>query len=329
MLNFKSLFQRLVYLFIFISGSFGSFSHIALAKGEGVELMGNIPLYPSPDTVGVRALGMAGAGTALAEGTSSLFLNPAGLKRSLPIYVVEGAFSFHPSADSRIWNVSIVDTAKSNPLIGAGFSYSFFQNPREDDGKDQLLEGHAFRFALAMAWQNKLSIGLSMKYLHLSRPFLENLSAFTLDIGLIWHLLPKVALSIVGYNLIENPSNEIPLAMAIGVAVGENSPFRFAVDWIVDFESKGEPGHEFRIGAEYTFAKLLTLRLGYHYDLVRDRQPPAPWLPEKSRIGGHFLTGGIGIRYAQMGLQIAYRQQLDTGSLSNNRYLGFALQAWL
>lgn len=300
----------------------------AWAAGEGLSLTGGIPQWPNPDMVSVRTLGMGGAGVALADATDGIYINPAGLGRRLRTYIFEGSFAFHPAADSRIFNVGLAD-CKSNPLVSAGLAYTYFTNPREDDGDLHNITGHVARLGVAMGWQKKLYLGLMLKYLYLTRPFLADASTVTIDAGLIWQAHPLVSLSVVGYNLIYNPSNELPISMAVGIAVGNQTPFRAAVDWVIDFQSKGSVGHELRVGAEYTIMRIVSIRLGYHLDQVRDRRPLVPWLPEEGRELSHSLSAGIGFHYRQFGANIAFRQQLAANELINNRYLGFSIQIWL
>ena len=314
----------LVWGFAFLCVGLGSLH----AEGEGLDVLGHLPLWSSPDTVGVRALGMGNAGVAVAEGTSGLFLNPAGLRRRQKAYILDASFSFHPAADSRIWNVSLVDS-KSNPLLGGGMSYSYFWNPREGDGKTNVIQGHVVRLGAAMTWREQFFIGLTLKYLHLTRPFVPVISSFNLDVGVIWQFHRWFALSAVGYNLVYHESGEIPISMALGLAFGGALPVKVVLDWVIDFQTKGEVGHELRAGVQYTFLKYFTLRCGYQLDQVRDRRPVLPWLPTAQSDLSHHLSVGLGLRYAKVGLQVAFRQQLALDTLSQNRYLGFAFQLWL
>tara|TARA_B100000609_G_scaffold199390_1_gene202570 strand:+ start:8133 stop:9170 length:1038 start_codon:yes stop_codon:yes gene_type:complete len=314
---------RIILVFI-LSFSVSSF---AQAAGEGIDVVGSIPSWQTPETVGVAALGRGSAGTANGDTTTGLYLNPASLRKYLNTYVFEGTFSFHPSADSRVFNVALADS-KSNALLAAGLAYSFFSAPREDDGESNVLLGHMVRLGLGMDWRRTLYVGILLKYFYVSRPFKLDNYGINADVGVIYEPHPWFSLSLVGYNLLYNDDNEIPISMAGGIGIGGDTPFRASIDGVVDFQSKGEPGYELRVGIQYTFVDIFTIRAGYQLDQVRDRRPFTPWLDETARELSHFVSVGIGLRYAMVGLDISFRQQLDAGTLSNNRYLGFSLQFW-
>ena len=297
----------------------------AHAAGEGLDVMGGLPLWPSPDIIGLRPLGMGGAGIAMADGSEALYINPAGLARRKRNSVLEGAFYFHPGADNRVFNIGIAEN-ETNPILGAGASYSYYTSPREDDGKTTNITGHIARLAVAIRSQNKFFVGVTLKYMYMERPFLPIMESVNGDVGFTWQFHRLFSVSATGYNLIYKGNREEPIAAALGLSYGYQQPLQIAVDWVMDFESKGELGHEVRVGAEYTFREVFTLRLGYHLDLVRDRNPPNPLLEAEESSGMHFLTAGIGFRYANFGAEIAYRQQLATGKASENRYLAFSVK---
>lgn len=282
------------------------------AAGEGLDLVRGVPSWPSPDIPGIRPLGMGNAGLALADGPEAIFLNPAGMGFNKTSYL-EAGFYFHPAADNRIFNLSIVDS-KTNPYLAGGISYSYYISPRTDDGKYQSIFGHIIRLSSAYHSGDLWSVGLSLKYLNLIRPFFPPLSVFNLDIGLSWQILKWLSVAITGYNLIYNDSGETPIALGVGAAVGMNLPFRIAVDALIDFQTgqklKGQVGFELRIGASYNIKKLFTVRAGYQYDQVRD---------------GHFISLGLSFTYrAKFALEAAFRQELATGRRSENRFLAFS-----
>jgi hypothetical protein len=279
-----------------------------------------MPGSPAPDFLGTRPMGMGGAGIALADGSEGMLINPAGLWRRKKSYVLQGNFTFAPEADNRVFHVSIIDS-KSNPVVAGGIAYSYYVAPRDDDGKRRTVEGHIARLGLAAGWQETLVLGMTVKYLYLDRPFFQPVNTATLDVGLTWQANPWLSVAVVGYNLIYNETGEMPISMGLGFAIGYQMPFQLAVDWIIDFQSKGSIGHELRVGAEYTILGMVSLRLGYHLDQVRDFPP----LNEEERRIRHYLSVGIGFQYMQIGAQIAFRQQLALDRESSNRQLAFSL----
>ncbi|MCB9643296.1 MAG: hypothetical protein H6728_09495 [Myxococcales bacterium] len=317
--------NRVVSVFSMVWGCCLFLWATSLAYGSGVELTGSLPSTPSPDYFGTRPMGMGNAGVALADGPESLFLNPAGAWRRRKSYVLQGTFFFHPAADNRVFNVGIIDS-KSNPMVAGGISYSYYVAPRNDDGKVRTVEGHIARLGVAAAFQETLVFGATLKYLYLNRPFFLPINTLTLDVGVTWQANNWLSLSVVGYNLIYNETGETPISMAVGFAIGYKMPLQLAVDWVMDFQSKGngEVGHELRVGAEYTIANIVAIRVGYQLDQVRDFLG----LNETERHIRHFISAGVGVKYAQFGAQVAFRQQLALNYESNNRQLAFSLQAF-
>lgn len=297
----------------------------ARADGEGLDVMGGIPIWPSPDVIGVKPLAMGNSGLALAGGMEAMYLNPAGLALMPPASVAEGSFYLNLGASSRIFNVSVADS-KTNPQLAAGASYSNIVFPRESDGKISNISGHVARLSLAGRWKSQVFFGASFKYLFLTQPFHTPINSINIDAGVTWQIIKNVSLSAVGYNLIYNKSKETPISAGLGVALGGSLPFKISVDWILDFQSKGEWGNELRMGAQYTFLKYFALRAGYQLDQVRDRQPIDPRTKAGEPSPSHFISGGIGLKYARFGLDIAFRQQLSSGITASNRMLALAIQ---
>ncbi len=287
------------------------FPPAAFGAGEGVELVRGVPSWPGPDSVGVRPMGMGNAGLALADGPEAFFINPAGMGFYNGSYI-EAGFYFHPSADNRTFSVSLVDT-KTNPILAGGASYSYYIAPRYGDGKYRSVYGHILRMGTALHSGKNWSLGLSLKYLYLTRPFFPPLSAFNLDVGFSWRK-SWFGMAITGYNLIYNTSGETPIALGLGLAAGFTTPFRIAVDFILDFQSrqilKGEVGYEIRVGASYTIKKLVTIRAGYQFDQVRS---------------GHFISFGASLKYRQLGVEAAFRQEVTSSELTLNRNIALNL----
>lgn len=298
----------------------------AWSAGEGLDIWGNAARSPSVDNVGIRPMGMGNGGLALSDGPEGFTLNPAGLARFNGSFF-EGGFYFHPSADYRVFNVSVAD-GKTNPLIAGGASYSYYIAPRDSDGKRRTIAGHIVRLGTAFRWQKQIFLGVSVKYLHLERPFYTDLSVPQLDVGITWQIFSLLSVSVVGYNLIYNDSRETPISLGFGAAFGYQFPLRITFDWVMDFQSRHrylsstdpnfdasgplQIGHELRVGIEYEIAKMVSIRAGYLYDAVRDN--------------GHHISFGLGFKYRWFGAQAAYKQQLASARQGENRTFAFTLR---
>ncbi len=296
------------------------FSSLVLAEGEGRDIIGAYPQSPAPEVLGVRPLGMGGAGTALADGTAGMLLNPAGLRVSKSQVIGEGGGFFNTGANSFALHVAIVDS-KSNKLIAGGGSYTYYVEPREDDGKVFTVSGHLVRAGFAMSYRDILYLGFTFKYANLTLPFLAPGNFFNGDLGLIWRIFKPLTLSVVGYNLLYNDSGEFPISLGFGLAFNQsfgNHAFRLAADGIVDFTRPGGIGYEVRTGAEYVFGKILGLRIGYTFDEVRK-------VKDEPR---HYFTVGLTFKYSRFGLEFAYRQQMVNAPLDANRYFGITARLY-
>jgi hypothetical protein len=234
----------------------------------------------------------------------------------------EGGGSFYTGANSFALNAAMVDN-KSNRLVAGGASYTYFVEPRENDGKIFTVSGHMVRLGFAMSMQNILYLGVNIKYANLTRPFVIPDHYINADIGLTWRIVKPLTLAIVGYNLIYNDSGEFPISLGVGLAFdqtfGGNHAIRLAVDSVIDFTRPGGIGYEIRGGLEYVFGKIVGLRLGYAYDETR-------------KVGNNprqYFTVGVTLKFQRFGLEFGYRQQLSNAPLDANRLFGITARLYL
>lgn len=250
-------------------------------------------------TRGVRPAGMGEAFTSIANGTSGIYQNPAGVARSV-MYAVDGLFEYTPSGT--ILNASIADS-KTNPSLAAGVGYSYFF------GRDEFshLTGHDVRLALAVpVIPDRVAIGIGGRYLIMkdsSGPEDVNLvKGFTLDAGLIFRLSELLHLGIAGKNLID-PCNDdnlcrgvAPTTVTGGLSLGTETSFMLSADVGFDLTSRDDAALNFGVGAEYLIARMIPIRAGFMH---------------KGAIEHNFLTFGGGWRSPAAGVDLSYQHDLQ------------------
>src|SRR6185369_10268107 len=78
------------------------------------------------DYVGPRALGMGGAGRALATGDAGPLLNPSGMSLAR-LYHVEGGYAYSSRLHDHFLHASVVDST-SDLLVAGGLYYTYHLN---------------------------------------------------------------------------------------------------------------------------------------------------------------------------------------------------------
>ena len=277
----------------------------AMKDGQGVELTGSLPMFMSPDTIGLRPFGMGGAGVALSSGIEGNYLNPAGLWRRRGAYVLEAAYVFHPKADYHSVSVGVHDS-RSNARIAGGVAYSNYEMPRNPAGTS--ISGDIIRLSASLPLAASILTGVTIKYITLAHPGVE-IQRITADVGAQLILGKYFALGVVGHNLIYTETAEVPIGLTVGIGLCELKGFSAVFDWVIDFASKDQASFEYRFGAEYAFLKMFAVRAGFVLDKIRDKK---------------FLTFGLEWKSKRAALVAAFRKEL--GELSTNRYIGIALQ---
>lgn len=81
----------------------------------------------------------------------------------------------------------------------------------------------------------------------------------------------------------------------------------------------------FRIGTEYKFNTMVAGRLGWYYD-----QSPYEdkwFIPETPSFDAHVITGGLGLKFGGLGVDLALAKTFPKARTFNNKYYNFAGQA--
>jgi hypothetical protein len=240
-------------------------------------------------------MGMGGSFVGLAEGSESLFWNPAGLGR------LEGP-ELGARAAQAAGDACLLFGVLGLPLGDYGGLASAAGLLRRDMGFDR----SAFIFGWGRQWADGMSAGFSLREGNRSSPQEEG-SFFGWDLGFLWRLEP-------GFSLGLDYADEADTGGA------ENSRFSGGLAWTVfdegpaalrvlasrELASAGD--NRIHLGAEAGLFGICFLRTGYFWEL-RDAQGGA------ATLGLGLKGAGLSADYALVGLGQAEASQRLSFSL--------------
>ena len=263
--------------------------------------------------VGVRAIGMGGAFTAISDDASASYWNPAGLAR-LDRIELNGMYS------------SLSLDRQHN---FAGFAYPFKNigtvslscvnlGMSEIEGRNDLgeLNGSfsdnemAFGFAYAKSISSIVSVGIGAKYLN--HTLADNhAKGYGFDAGIlanVWRMA-RIGICIqnigakMNWDTDSNHEDRIPITGRIGASVSTGRiPIIFAAD-LVRYEGLGEM--QLCVGAEYRPMNSIWIRTGYAADefaagasiQVRTLQVDYAYAPDRNLDQGTVQRIGLSMKF--------------------------------
>jgi len=262
----------------------------------------------APETpVTARTMALGGGTHAIAQSTSSLYVNPAAMNQSR-VYHVDSSVLWDPSQGRWAFGGAVIDSTRK---VGAGLAYHY-----------SLLDGdtrnHDFRIALGAALAEGVSLGVTGRYLdYVGAPTANGVrgsaySGFTVDVGVSLKPWSWLTLGITGYSL-SNPDTALsPLSIGGGIGVIPIDTLHIVADTVWDVTSFADGPRARWSGGVELLAGRVPLRLGYTYDDIRLNNPV------------HLLTAGLGYIDQMFAVEAALRQELHGGSqttlLLNLRY---------
>jgi hypothetical protein len=243
-----------------------------------------------PELVGPRALALS-ASVGVAAGNEGIYVNPGAIAARKRYSVEVGGFIDRRGADTdaRFWGSSVVDSL-SSPVAGA-ISYV-----RSDEGP---YTGNAWNGVLAGSIAQGLYLGVGGKYLAFKGP--RNVSAATVDAGLLWQVAEYVSLGAAGYNLVSIGNPEVaPMGVGAGVGVGSDRSFQVTADWRGDLDRGSRTTNRWAVGAEALLGNLVPVRAG--------------WMRDET-LGGSWWSAGAGLVTRNgVAIDFGYRQSFDDPS---------------
>ena len=248
-------------------------------------------LYPA------RILSMAGAPIADPGNSTGSFLNPACLASGQSFEVMFSQMQWIQDIQSQILSASL-----PLPFGTAAFaisSTSVGDIPIRDIPGPPLgsFDFHSTAFQLGYGFDisPELSLGTNLKYLY-DKLYIDEASGYGFDLGTLYRtpfegLSIAAALTNVGkMNAFKTQKTDLPTSFDLGAYfLHSMDQYEFSGALSAGRETASGSLTELRLGGEVTYAKLLSLRIGYQtgYDI-------------------RGLSAGLGIRYSIIQIDYAY-----------------------
>ncbi len=292
----------------------------AWASGAGTTAAPFLKAAMSP-----RAVGMAGAYSALADDSGAVFVNPAGLAQ---FDAQEAAADFSTYLqDARMGNVSYAGHAGGH-RVGFGLTFMTVGGIEKRGLNDsagavpELGDFSASDMALTLAYAKadimpvslpRLDGGFSVKFI---RSAIDDKTAFAaaVDAGAIYHATGRLNLALAVQNLgtkmkFEEESDPLPVNIRTGALYRASPQLNLAAE-VSEYlqDEKFYPS----VGAEYWFRKAFALRGGYKFGYDTDNLG--------AEVG---LSLGFGVKVSGLGVDYAF---LPFGDLGSVHRFGFWLQ---
>jgi hypothetical protein len=253
-----------------------------------------------------RALGMGSAFVGLADDSSALFWNPAGLGT---LQNAEVALH-HNSWLAGIIQETLVGALPLGRLGGAALSANYVNYGSlagYDESGNRTDNYSPTRFGMGAGWGIEVlprvfaGAALKASTQTIADSSYTNVSA---DLGALWIPEPNIRLGL-SYANVGTPVAGYALAQALRLGGSYGVDFSPSNRLLLALSSSIEPSgvNKVQLGLEDMISSMLALRLGYQAGLA------------DSRIDGlSGLTAGLGIRYEGFGLDYAWLPYGDLGS---------------
>jgi len=202
------------------------------------------------DGIGVRAMGMGGAATALADDPSAVFYNPAGLIYNQSLRIEKGYLDINSKL------------SKNSEYSVFNYGYLAFSNWARKDLNNEEAAVSAFSYARPAG--NNMSWGFSYKNITGAVGNGKN-SATSLDIGLLGRLIPSLSWGLVLQDIVDN--GDLAGGVRFGLCYKPIPLLNFVGD--VEYRNiKSSAGPEVytHLGVEHYVMDGLALRAGYYRD---------------------------------------------------------------
>jgi hypothetical protein len=270
-------------------------------------------VVPESRIESARGVAMGTGARAAAAATQAQAENPANLVTG-GLYHIETFTGYSPTFKRLVFGGTVVDSMTSK--LAAGLSARGIQGDNAA-GENSGWEG---RLGLALPIGEMVSLGVAGRYSNFTisdqralpekpvapgqkpdRTFKMH-KVFTLDAAITLRLAEGLAISALGYNLIETDSPLAPLMVGGSAAFSMQSGVTLGGDVLVDLNThESFPGGAKIVaggGLEFLAQGTVPLRAGYMYDTAREQ---------------HSVSGGLGYVTQQFGAQLSIRQGVAGG----------------
>lgn len=269
---------------------------VGAARAQGMET--------TRDLTSVRALGMGGAARGFASANESLLLNPAAIAATVR-FNLTGTGLFDGANGFRVLGIDAVDSqlnAEEAFAVAGGLGYYSYRSGKGAEARSGSMT--ALGLALPLL-PEVLFLGATVRYLNLSGAV--HTRAATADAAVMARLSPAIAVSGIGYGLINVRSPEVRRSWAIGFAAGSDDQYHLDIDVRFDTDAQNRTREAYLVGAEYLIGGVVMPRAGFDYDALRNARE---------------VSGGVSVLVSGLAIEGAYRHQLN----GPGRTVGVALR---
>jgi hypothetical protein len=263
--------------------------------------------FPSIEEGGTaRAIALGSAYVGIAEGSSSLLWNPAGLGG-----LIRPEIALHHT-------IGLVGASQDIAVLGLplgarsglGLSINYEDNGAFDgrDANGNATGGYSSSaFGGSVGWGIQGPVGLSAGLaLKANRQDLAGTDNETLngDLGVLWSANPELSLG-AAYNNLGPYVQGQPVAQGLSVGLSKYFGLNSDFEWLLALsgESLTHGGNSIHLGLEHTLYRFLALRAGYAFDM------PDPM--DASLLGWTF---GGGFFFHNISLDYAFVPMADLGN---------------
>ncbi len=220
-------------------------------------------------SIGGKAVAMGEAFVGLADDTSSIFWNPAGLPsiKNMQFMVMHNIWLMDSMYD---FAGGVIRLGKGTLGI-AGYYYSLpdieIVNNNGEVIDTAKINDIAGSLSYAMTINPKLNIGANVKFVQ-STIYTKSATGFAADVGGIYKISDTMALGIVARNLGPTVTYDVlPQNLPMTIIAGGLIKLAFGnskISVTADYVSPIEGNSEVNIGADYPLNAMSSVRAGYH-----------------------------------------------------------------
>jgi len=225
------------------------------------------------DGAPVEALGMGDNVRASVWGPASLYYNPAAMSR-IRVFLLQATYTYLDGRDGHGVGVAAADSAL-NQAIAMGLAYNYMTGAPGGFDRD----GHQLRLGLSTGYVSgdfALYAGVGGRYLDLSYASAPgspaDVSAWTIDAGLLIDFANRIRFGVVGANLIDTGSAEAARKIGLGMSFVFGT-LEVTGDLELDLASQHtDTVLRYGFGAQYGFAGSFHGRVGLIIDELLDEE---------------------------------------------------------
>ena len=200
------------------------------------------------DGVGLRALSMGGAFTAVANDPSAVFYNPAGIAQQNVGYL-KGYDDISQQGSENYEHTFFVTNA---------FGFGFWQKKGLAGEQNEV-----FAYSFGRRGSQGMNYGVTFKNVVSRGVSTSETIGYSYDIGMIGQFSPRMRWGVLFQDLIENM--QIPASVRAGIVYKLFPTFLFATDLeFRNLTASNGPNIYAHLGAENTVTRGLKLRAGYY-----------------------------------------------------------------